>query len=187
LSPRSIEFPVVGISDGVIRLRLLTDADLQAVVDAVQDPEISRWTKVPAPYGESEARQWQRASSTGLAAGTDLTAVVVGAEDDRLMGAVALHNLDPESGRCSAGYWVAAPERGRGVASTALRLLCDYAFAELKVNRIELWIDPDNAASQSVAERSGFTREGLLRSFRTVGDVSRDMLMYSLLPGDVQQ
>ena len=88
-------------------------------------------------------------------------------------------------GRCSAGYWVAAPARRQGVARRALRLLCRYAFDELDVRRIELWIDPNNAASLAVAEAVGFTREGLLRSFMPIQGQRRDMLMYSLLPGEL--
>ena len=53
------------------------------------------------------------------------------------------------------------------------------------MKRIELWIEPSNVASLTVAERAGFTREGLLRSFMEIGGERRDMLMYSLLPGDL--
>jgi len=185
LSPRPIEFPVEGLSDGVVRLRLIADADLPAIVEAVQDPEIPRFTTVPSPYGAEEARHWQRSATTGLRAGTDLPALVVDAEDGRLLGAVGLHNLDPETGRCSAGYWVAAGERGRGVAARGLALLGRFAFDELGAKRIELWIEPVNTASLRVADAVGFHREGLLRSFMPIGDVRRDMLMYSLLPEDV--
>jgi RimJ/RimL family protein N-acetyltransferase len=123
LSPAPIEFPVEGLSDGVVRLRLMAEADLPAIVDAVHDPEIPRWTTVPHPYGEEEARQWQRMATSGYAAGTDLAVLVIDAADGRLLGATGLHNLDPETGRCSAGYWVAASERLRGVARRALALL----------------------------------------------------------------
>jgi ribosomal-protein-alanine N-acetyltransferase len=109
----------------------------------------------------------------------------VDAEDGRFLGAVGLHNIDPESGRCSAGYWVAAPERRRGVAQRGLRLLCDYAFGALAVHRVELWIEPENVASLRVAEAVGFTREGLLRSFMSIAGERRDMLMYSLLPTEL--
>ena len=51
-----IEFPVEGISDDVIRLRLRTDADNPAIVAACHDPEIVRWTRVPESYDESTAR-----------------------------------------------------------------------------------------------------------------------------------
>ncbi len=185
MSPAPIEFPVEGLSDGVVRLRLMSDADVEAVVEAVQDPEIPRWTRVPSPYGADDALQWLRASSTGVANGTDLSTLVVDAEDDRLLGAVALHAVSPEHGRCSAGYWLSTEARGRGVATRALSLLCRYAFDELDVQRIELWIDPANAASLALAERVGFSREGLLRSYMAIKDRRRDVLMYSLLPGDL--
>ena len=146
MSPRSIEFPVEGLSDGVVRLRLIADADVPAIVDAVQDPEIPRYTTVPDPYGDDEARQWQRMRATGLAAGTDLAALIVDAGDGALLGAVGLHDLDPASGRCSAGYWVAAPARGRGVATPRPALLCALRVrASSASQRIELWIEPGNA------------------------------------------
>ena len=185
MSPGPIEFPVVGLSDGVVTLRLMSDADIPAIVAAVQDPDIPRYTRVPEDYGSDQARQWQRMASTGLRTGSDLPTLVVDAGDGRLLGAVGLHNLDPESGRCSAGYWVAAEERRRGVARRGLRLLCRYAFDELDVKRVELWIEPGNGASLRVAEAAGFRREGLLRSFMHIGGRRRDMLMYSLLPNDL--
>jgi [ribosomal protein S5]-alanine N-acetyltransferase len=185
LSPRPIEFPVEGLTDGVVRLRLIADGDIPAVVEAVQDPLIPRSTTVPAAYGAAEARQWQRVATSGVATGTDLATLVVGAADDRLLGAVGIHGLNPQTGRCSAGYWVAAVERRRGFATRALRVLCDFAFRELDVSRVELWIEPANRPSRRVAERVGFAREGLLRSFTVVGGERRDMLMYSLLPAEV--
>lgn len=186
MSPAPIEFPVEGLSDGVVRLRLMADADLPAIVEAVQDPDIVRWTLIPSPYGDEEARQWQRTAAAGIAGGTDLPTVVVDADDGRLLGAVGVHGLDPETGRCFSGYWVTAGERGRGVAARALALLSRFAFEELGVSRIELWVMPENEASLRVAERVGFAREGLLRSYMPVRGERRDMLMYSLLPGEVR-
>ena len=62
------------------------------------------------------------------------------------------------------GYWVAGEARGRGVATEALRALCRWAVETLDVKRLELMTDPENIASQRVAEKAGFQREGLLRS-----------------------
>jgi ribosomal-protein-alanine N-acetyltransferase len=185
VSPRPISFPVEVLDDGVVRLRLMVQADVPAIVEAVQDPEIPRWTRVPTPYGPGDARQFQRMVSTGIQSGTDLAALIVSADGDEVLGAVGIHGIDPESARCSAGYWVAAKARGRGIAARAMRLLCGYAFAELGIKRVELWIDPENKASLGVAEAVGFTREGLLRSFMPIQGERRDMLMYSLLPGEL--
>lgn len=186
MSPRPIEFPVAGLSDGTVGLRLIADDDIPAVAAACDDPEIARYTTVPSPYAPRHAREWVRQARRGIETGTDLQTVIVAEGDGDLLGAAGLNGIDPGTGRCAAGYWVAASARGRGVATRALRLICRYGFDELGLDRIEAWIDPGNGASLRVAERVGFAREGLLRSFMPINGVRRDMLMYSLLPGEVR-
>jgi [ribosomal protein S5]-alanine N-acetyltransferase len=186
LSPRPIALPVEGLSDGTVRVRLIGDGDVPAVTAACDDPEIARFTTIPSPYGARHAREWIRQARRGLESGTDLQTVVVAESSGELLGAVGLNGIDPATARCAAGYWVAASARRRGVATRALRLLCEYAFAHLGIERIEAWIDPQNPASLAVAERVGFTREGLLRSFMPINGVRQDMLMYSLLPGELR-
>ena len=185
MSPAPISFPVEGLSDGVVRLRLMADADVPAVAAACQDPEVARYTTVPAPYEERDARQWLSASQAGIASGTDLATLIVDAKTGELLGSMGAHAIDPERGRCSAGYWVTAGARGRGVATRGLRLLAAYLFDDVGLSRIELWVEPENRPSCAVAENVGFHREGLLRSFMPVAGRRRDMLMYSLLPGDL--
>jgi [ribosomal protein S5]-alanine N-acetyltransferase len=185
LSPRPIGVPVEGLTDGLVRLRLIADSDIPAITEACQDPAIQRYTTVPSPYEEHHAREWMTAAAAGMGGGTDLALLVVDAGTDELLGSVGLHAIDPASGRCSAGYWVTERARRRGVASRALRLLCGLGFDQLELRRIELWIEPENMGSVRVAESVGFVREGVLRSFMVVGGRRRDMLMYSLLPADL--
>jgi RimJ/RimL family protein N-acetyltransferase len=183
---RPIEFPVDGLADDAVRVRLIADSDLDAIATACRDTEIARYTTVPSPYERHHAREWQQRSSAGMAAGTDIGAVVVDAHTDELLGSVGLHAIDPATGRCAGGYWVAREARSRGVATRAMRLLCGFAARELGIERIELWIEPSNVASQRVAEAIGFRREGLMRSFMPIQGRRRDMLMYSLLPNDLR-
>ncbi len=68
----------------------------------------------------------------------------------------------------------------------AVRLLARWAFAELGLARLELTCGPDNEASQHVAERCGFSREGLLRSHVPFKGARRDSVIYSLLPGELR-
>ncbi len=60
----------------------------------------------------------------------------------------------------------------------------DWALDGLGLARVELHIDPENAASLRVAERCGYIREGMLRSVHFKGDQRGDAVIYSLLPGD---
>jgi [ribosomal protein S5]-alanine N-acetyltransferase len=186
LTPGPIELPVEGLRDGVIRLRPMGDGDVAAVTAACADPEIARFTTLPSPYSSRHAREWLIQARRGLESGTDLHTVVVAEEGgEPILGSVGISGLDRATGRCAVGYWVAAAARRRGVATRALRLLCGHAFDRLDAQRIEAWIDPHNPASLRVAERLGFTREGLLRSFMPINGVRRDLLMYSLLPSDL--
>jgi RimJ/RimL family protein N-acetyltransferase len=79
------------------------------------------------------------------------------------------------------GYWVAPWARSQHVAQRATRLLADWAFGQAGFQRLELYIEPDNAASCAVAERLGCEREGLLRGKAIVQGQRRDMALYALV------
>jgi RimJ/RimL family protein N-acetyltransferase len=66
-----------------------------------------------------------------------------------------------------------------------VRLLSRWALREFGLVRLALHTHPENVASQRVAERAGFTREGTLRSLDTRGGMVRDIVSFSLLPGDL--
>jgi RimJ/RimL family protein N-acetyltransferase len=186
LSPRPIEFPVEGLSDGVIRLRLPADADVPRIVEACRDPEVARYTTVPSPYQPSHTIEWMQRGLAGLASGTDVQTVITEASDSAdVLGTMGLHDVNRNVGRCVAGYLVGPWARRRGVATRALRLLCGFAFDELRLARVEVTIEPDNVPSRATAETVGFREEGMLRSYMTIAGARRDMLMYSLLAGDL--
>ncbi|HEY8217748.1 MAG TPA: GNAT family protein, partial [Acidimicrobiia bacterium] len=83
------------------------------------------------------------------------------------------------------GYWVAKEARGHGVATRIVRLTSRWAVCDLGVQRLELMTHVENVASQRVAEATGFVREGVLRSYVTLGCGISDVVMFSLLPGDL--
>jgi [ribosomal protein S5]-alanine N-acetyltransferase len=186
LSPRAIEFPVGGITDGVVRLRLPSDADVPRIVEACRDPDVSRYTTVPNPYQPAHTVEWMQRGLAGLASGTDLQTVIAEADDSDVLGTIGLHDINRVASRCVAGYLTAPWARRRGVAGRALYLLCGYAFRDLHLARVEVTIEPENSPSRATAESVGFREEGLLRSYMSVAGARRDMLMYSVLPGDLR-
>jgi RimJ/RimL family protein N-acetyltransferase len=181
---RSIPLPRPPLTDGDIRLRPWERRDVKAVTAACQDPEIPRWTVVPRNYTERHARDFIKGTAADIASGRELALAIVDG-DDRLLGALGLSNFDWVDLKGEIGYWVVAEARRRGVGSRATRLLATWAIKELGLERVELLANPLNEASQRLAERAGFTREGTLRRYRRRHGVREDLVMFSLLPEDV--
>jgi RimJ/RimL family protein N-acetyltransferase len=92
--------------------------------------------------------------------------------------------FDSEARTAELGYVVARNARGRGVASAALGLLTEWAFADLAALRLELMISVENEASKRVAERCGYVREGVLRSMHFKQGLREDTEIWSRLPTD---
>jgi RimJ/RimL family protein N-acetyltransferase len=179
--------PAEPLTDGVVALRAWRSADLPALVAICQDPEIPRWTPIPSPYGATDARLWFSRLYDELHDGIAASLAIVGAQgrdtEDELLGSISLLRLSWEHARAEVGYLVAAPARGRGVATRAVRVICRWGFNTLGLERIELLAAAGNLASQRVAEHSGFTREAVLRSYQLLGGERHDMVAFGLLEG----
>ena len=168
-------------TDGLI-LRPWRLEDAPAVTAACQDPEIARWIPlIPTPYSEQDARQFLE----DIVASEDSYGfAVLDSATGELAGSIAIRLQRFSTGHI--GYWVAREARGRGVATAALKALCRWAVDELGLKRLELVTHPENLASQRVAEKAGFQREGVMRSALEHADGRRrDSVLFSLLPEEL--
>jgi RimJ/RimL family protein N-acetyltransferase len=172
--------------DGSTALRSWRDKDAVRLVAVCQDPEIPRWTRVPTPYGESDARAFLLQRYDAVSAETLAPfAIVPPAADGELLGSIALMHPDWTERRAEVGYWLARDARGHGHATRAVRLICEWGFAALSLEKVELFAATGNPASQRVADRAGFTREALMRAYYVGRDGPEDMVMYGLLSGEL--
>ncbi len=120
----------------------------------LNDPEVVANTPVPEPVPDGHAAGWLTRFVDGGA-----WAILDGPE---VVGFACAPRLDLVRGEAELGYQVAPTARGRGVARCALTELTRWAF-DAGVFRIELRINVENVASQRVAGRCGYQREGMLR------------------------
>lgn len=177
-------------------LRALRPSDTDAVLAACQDPEIPRWTTVPAPYTRDHAVEFvQRTSPQGW---RDDTAYNLGAftreggeegVGGSLVGMVGLLRLGQPGAAASRqaelGYWTAREHRGRGYTAEAGLALCRWAFADLGVERLEWYAEAGNEGSRAVARRIGFVMEGTARARLVQRGTRRDAWRAALLPSDL--
>jgi RimJ/RimL family protein N-acetyltransferase len=168
-------------SDGVIILRPMDESDLPTIERTASDAEILKWfdlhTRSPADYLAAKREAWTEGTGASFA-------ICDATRPDTCLGQVFIERDD--DGRGSVGYWLLEDGRGKGRATRAVRLMASWALPEMRLGRLQLHTDPDNVASQRVAERAGFTREGIFRAYNGRRDGTRaDAFVYSLLPQDL--
>ena len=166
-----------------VRLVPLGDEHLPDVAATVADPDVVRFTRFPSPLPAGFVAQWYARYRDGRTDGTCAAFAIVDAAGAFLGLALAVR-IDGEAREAELGYLLAPNARGRGAATRALRLLSEWAFGTVGLQRLQLLISVDNQASSRVAKRAGYRLDGVLRSLYTKPGVRSDTEVWSLLPSD---
>ena len=103
---------------------------------------------------------------------------------DRLVGVVGYNRWDEREGVCEIGYWLSEDAQGHGVITRATARLTTHALDERGLHRVEIHTAAGNLASQRVAERLGFTREGTHRQAITLYGERHDRVVFARLASD---
>jgi RimJ/RimL family protein N-acetyltransferase len=177
-----LSVPPEGLRAGDVILRLPTINDVDGVLPAFTDPELREAGNLPA-FGREELVSSIRELPLLAGSGRLLALAAVGAETGQMLGGGTLHHLDEERKIVEIGYFVLPHARRRGVATMIARLLAEHAFT-LGIERVAAYINVGNVASERVAERAGFTREGVVRSMPKPDGRRVDKTLFSLLPGE---
>ncbi|MGO8826486.1 MAG: GNAT family N-acetyltransferase [Acidimicrobiales bacterium] len=165
-----------------VLLRPFTVSDLAMVRQASSDPLIPSITSVPRTYTDDAGRAFIERQHDRAAQGDGYSFVIAEEADPTSgIGSIGLWLQEIESGRASIGYWLVAGARGRGLAAHALRAVVEFAFGELAIPRLHLFVEPWNTASARTAQAGGFGREATLRGWERIDDEQRDADCFALL------
>jgi RimJ/RimL family protein N-acetyltransferase len=183
--PRRVALPTPDpqLQDDLIRLEPLALAHLTELLLLAEDPDVTRFTRVPADADETFARGWIRRYQGGWQDGSSAGFAIRG-HDAAFLGFAGVVDLDLEHREGEIGYMVTPSARGRGIAPRAVELLTRWGFDELGLIRLELRIDVENPASERVAERTGYLREGVLRNVHFKEGLRCDLAVWSRLRQD---
>lgn len=158
LSRVPVPLPDPPLADGELLLRPWAPTDASTLAAAWADPDVARWTGVPAANDEAAARRWIQGDADRRARGLALDLAIE--RDGAVVGEVGLADIDPDAGTAEIGWWIAPEHRGEGVATRATRLVATWAVDELAVAAITARCHRANPASGAVAEAAGFVRAG---------------------------
>ncbi|GAA4509860.1 GNAT family N-acetyltransferase [Actinoallomurus oryzae] len=150
---------------------------------AAVDQVVRRWMPWAQGYTLESARQWCTKDAF-LDPQRQTSFAIVPDRTGRFGGVIGISRADWDTGVAETGYWIGPADRRHGYVTEAVREVARYAF-DLGLHRLELLAATGNLASQRVAERAGFTREGVLRKARPTPAGRADMVLFSLLKGEL--
>lgn len=100
---------------------------------------------------------------------------------NELIGTCCLGNFDERAKRSEIGYALKEKSWNQGFATEAIKVVLDYGFHQIKLNRIEATITPGNDASVRVLEKLNFTKEGWVRERDWIKNQLVDGIIMGLL------
>lgn len=164
-----------------VRLRWLTEADVDALYAVFSDRRMMRYWSSPAMTERKEAEDYLRRIHEGFGARSLFQWGIELRQDRRIIGTCTLFHLDPANAKAELGYGLGSADWSRGYMSEALAALLDFAFGTLRLRRLEADVDPRNENSLRILDKLGFQREGLLRERWNVAGEIQDTVFCGLL------
>jgi RimJ/RimL family protein N-acetyltransferase len=180
--------PAFELSNDKLLLRLPREKDVDALFAAVNESidELEVWMPWCADgYTRDDALAFISSQDAARRERREYCFAVIERPSATLLGSCGLNHFDWQNRRANMGYWVRNTARTRGVASAAARLVAEFGFRELGLDRIEIIAATENLASQRVAEKIGAVREGVARKRCRVGSRIHDAVVFSLVRDDL--
>lgn len=173
-----------------IILRPVKPTDADAIYSGAQDPEVPKFTTLPANYTIDNAINFAKNRAPERHANRlELIFAIDASFDERdgatdqlvqLAGIISLHSIDFANHRAEIGYWLVKEARNKGIGTAAVELLTEYGLMTMGFRRIDALVDNRNEASKRLLIKAGYEFEGLLKKYVTRADGSQiDMAIFA--------
>jgi ribosomal-protein-serine acetyltransferase len=161
--------------DSILRLKLPDPGDAKEAAEVVRRnlSHLKPWMPWAVDeYSEDHAQDWIRRTLETFAGDGSFNALII--LNDRIIGSIGFHDLDRPNRHASIGYWIDREHEGKGIITRCCRVLVDYLFDTMELNRLQINCNVENVRSRAIPERLGFKHEGVLRQVEFVDGRFRD-------------
>lgn len=168
--------------DENLRLELPESHHAEAVNKLVREnlSRLQQWMSWAVDdYSANHAAEWIQRTVDSRAKDGSFNALLL--FDGDIIGTIGYHDLNTINKHAAIGYWIDHRHEGKGIVTRSTRVLIEYLFSEVGLNRIQIDCNVDNRRSREVAERLGFTFEGVRREVEFLNRRFCDWAVYSLL------
>ncbi|BAU28793.1 ribosomal-protein-alanine N-acetyltransferase [Aneurinibacillus soli] len=180
MSHTSQEFPQLETKRLLLRKMSMDDAP--TLFRFWSDEKVTKYMNIPAFQDVSQATEMIDLLNNLASYKEAIRWGIVLKETNELVGSCGYNNwVKDERCRGEIGYDLGKEYWGQGIAAEALEVMLDYGFTQMKLNRVEALVEPENIASIKLLKKIGFQKEGLLRDYQFVKGNFINLEMYSLL------
>jgi len=165
-------------------LRPFTIADAPEVQKLAGDKAVAETTlNIPYPYEDGMAEEWIGTHEKSFKDNKNVTFAIVQKTDNQLAGAISL-TINERFNNAEMGYWIGVPYWNKGYCTEAARVLLDYGFNDLNLNRIFAHHMSHNEASGKVMQKMGMNYEGCHHQAVKKNGSYLDIKVYAILKED---
>ena len=165
----------------LVSLRQLTVADTEKLISMANNPSIANdMCTLPSPFLKNDASQLIERSKED----EELVRGVIENETGQLTGVIMLRDFEPCHKQAELSIWIGQEYWGKSYGSKAIIEMTRIGFDQKNLNRIYAYCMVRNIASQRILEKSGFSREGLLRERVIICGIYEDVYIYARLKKD---
>lgn len=168
-----------------LNLRQITEADLENIFSGLSHPEVIKYYGVNFQSLEAtwEQLEWYAELERTH---TGIWWAILSAGTGEFCGAIGYNNLSCEHKKAELGFWLLPEFWGRGYVQEAMEVVLEYAYQELKLHRIEAFVETENISSQKALQKQHFQKEGILRDSEIKNGRFISVVVFSKLKGDLK-
>lgn len=168
--------------DDDLSLKLIEGKDSEKIFELTEHSreylrEWLPWLDTTTKVDDTEA--FIKMSLQGFVEGASLQTVIL--YHGQAVGLAGFNQINRANQTAYIGYWLAEDYQGNGIMTRVAQALTDYAFTELKLNKVEIRAAVENTKSRAVPERLGFVQEGTIRQAEWLYDHYVDTVVYGML------
>ena len=168
-------------------LRKPKKGDWKDLVEGVAEFDVAKMTKaIPHPYHEEDAKSFIKILIKRWLSGKDYTFLLELKSEKKVIGAMAISNINQLNGTASTGSWINKKYWKKGYITEAKIAVNDFAFSQLGLRRLDSTVFTDNKASNATQQKIGYKFEGMKRKAtksKSTGKI-HDVNVYGLLKSD---
>jgi diamine N-acetyltransferase len=165
------------LSDGTYKLRAPEPEDLDVLFGLENDTSLWIVSGNAVPYSRYQIKRYIQQSQHDFYTDRQVRFMIVREKDNVVLGSVDLTDIDPYNGRAEIGIALLAEFRGQGIASAALKIVCDYSKKMLRLRQLFCLVPADNEESIKLFASNGFDKSGQLKDWLVNDEAYKDVLV----------